>query len=144
MIRGPCASHPINATFVTLDSANATPSVWEASYSSCPEKSNSCPVEILLCPVCVHLVSLMPSRESLYLVISPATCAVLPVWYMALTFHVPILMCLVERKVLSPVASVFLRLSPHGVISHRDEDPSSSRLEFFVISAFNVYVARIF
>ena len=60
---------------------------------------------------------------------------------MVLTFHVPILLCFVERSVLSPATSVILRLSRHGVIGPRDEDPSSSRKVFSVDSVVNVSVA---
>ena len=52
---------------------------------------------------------------------------------MVLTFHIPILMCLVERRSFP---------CSYGVTSPRDEDYSSSRLEIFVL--FNVSVASIF
>ena len=63
---------------------------------------------------------------------------------MVLTFHVSILMCLVERRVLGPVTSVVMRLSPYGIIGPHDEAPSSSRQVFSVNYVVNVSVANIF
>jgi hypothetical protein len=48
---------------------------------------------------------------------------------MVLTFHDPMLIFLVERRVVGLVASRDFRISPPDVINLPDEDPSPSRLE---------------
>ncbi len=142
MILGPCASQPISAFCACLVSIMPTPCVCGASSSSCPEYRSSSPVDSGVCPACVHLTSLMPKTASLFLLISAATCAVFPASYMVRTFQDPILIILVERRVVGDVASS--RLSPLRVMFLRSEDPSSSGTEFSKCSLFDVFVTDLF
>ena len=82
-----------------LEIISATPSVCCALRSASPEYSSVSPVATLTLPDCVHRTSLRPRTFSLYFLISDAMIDVFPVWYIDLTFHVPILVaCLSVRK----------------------------------------------
>ena len=98
MIRSPCASHHINALCTTLDSMTARPSVQGHRLLHDQRRLIALLYVfffVLCTRVCVHLVSLILSNASLYWVISGVTCAVFPVWYMVVIFHVLLLMYLV-------------------------------------------------
>ena len=81
-------SQPMSAACASGANIRATPSVWGAPSSMCPEYSSCSPDESLSCPDCIHLVSHSPSTLILYLFISLATCTVFPVSYIVLMFHV--------------------------------------------------------
>ena len=60
---------------------------------------------------------------------------------MVLTFHVPTLIVLVDRRGVSPVVS--FRLCPSGVIAHLVEDPSSQRTVVLWFVVVDVSVAGL-
>ena len=144
-IRGPCASHPISAFWAVVDNIKATPSVWGASSSSCPENRSISPVANLLCPEPVHLDSLIPSKVSLLFLISAATCAVFPFSNMVLTFHAPMVVVVLVEMMVVCLAASRSWLSLPGVISSPAEDSSSPRTEMsFGFSLVCVFVAVCF
>ena len=59
-------SQPMSAPCASGASIRATPSVWGAPSSMCPECSSCSPDESLSCPDCSHLVSLSPSTPILH------------------------------------------------------------------------------
>ena len=65
MILGPTAFQLMRASCVSCGNMSATPSVWYASSSSCPEYRISYPVFSLTCHDWVHLVSHSPSTVML-------------------------------------------------------------------------------
>ena len=81
-------SQPISAACASGANIRATPSLWGAPSSMCPEYNSCSPDESLSCPDCIHLVSHSPSTLILYLFISLATWTVFPVSYIVLMFHV--------------------------------------------------------
>ena len=115
MIHGPAASQLMRALCACCDNMSATPSVWCASSSSCPEYRVISSVFSLTCPDCVHLVSHSPSTVMLYACLSLAIWAPLFASYMVLSFHVPMFEIFLEdKKAIGNVASLWFSL--HGVI----------------------------
>ena len=89
----------------------ATPSVCGLSSSWCPEYNTTSPVASIVFPVEIHLVSLNPITSILYLCISFAIWAALPLWYMVVTFQVSSMDAdLVFRRLIGIVASWLLSL----------------------------------
>lgn len=87
-------SQLMRALCASLESMYPTPSVFGAESSGWPEYNTDSPMASLLSPDWSRLVSHSPRREILYLLTSSAMTAVSPPAYMVLTFHVPILVCL--------------------------------------------------
>ena len=142
MMRELTGSQPMSAACASGANIRATPSVWGAPSSMCPEYSSCSPAESLSCPDCIHLVSHSPSTLILYLFISLATWTVFPVSYIVLMFHVAsrVNVLGVSRGV-SPAAS--FRLSLHCVITLLDGDPSLPRWVFWFL-VVEASVTRLF
>ena len=113
------------------------------SSSVCPEYRSSSPVDNLNWPEPIHLHSLIPRIDRLYLLISLATCNVFPDSSMVLTFHVPIIVVvLVDTTVIGLVASRDW-LSLHSAMNSPAGDPSFPRSGLFKFLV-DVFVAVVF
>ncbi|KAH3813184.1 hypothetical protein DPMN_141636 [Dreissena polymorpha] len=91
--------HLMSALCTDLESIKATPWVCFASPCDCPKNSSHLPFVSCCCPEPVHLDLLILMIGRLNFVISVATCAVSTVSDMIRTFHVVMMVVVLELLV---------------------------------------------